>query len=110
MGEQQVRRFEAFLTEEETEAHKKAQAMGLEYRGFGYWADKNTGEITHRSSGDDLIPTKGLEAEGGGDDDKLATASSHARESRKKAKAANNEKNKDESLSAKITASLPNLA
>jgi hypothetical protein len=73
VGEQQVRRFEAFLTEEETEAHKKAIAMGLEYRGFGYWADKNTGEITHRSSGDELIPTKGLEAEGGSDA-KLAAA------------------------------------
>ena len=49
-----MKRFDAFLTEEETEAHKRAKAMGLEYRGFGYWADPNTGKITHRSSGDEL--------------------------------------------------------
>ena len=49
-----MKRFDAFLTEEETEAHKKAKAMGLEYRGFGYWADRNSGEITHRSHGDKL--------------------------------------------------------
>ena len=54
-----MKRFSAFLTEEETEAHKKAKAMGLEYRGFGYWADKNTGKITHRSSGDELTEVGG---------------------------------------------------
>lgn len=54
-----MKRFDAFLTEEETEAHKKAKAMGLEYRGFGYWADKNTGKITHRSSGDELTEVGG---------------------------------------------------
>ena len=62
-----MKRFEAFLTEQETEAHKKATAMGLEYRGFGYWADKQTGKITHRSSGDELTEVGGgLEAAGGG--------------------------------------------
>ena len=62
-----MKRFDAFLTEQETEAHKKAIAMGLEYRGFGYWADKQTGKITHRSSGDDLTEVGGgLEAASGG--------------------------------------------
>ena len=62
-----MKRFEAFLTEKETEAHKKAMAMGLEYRGFGYWADKQTGKITHRSSGDELTEVGGgLEAAEGG--------------------------------------------
>ena len=61
-----MKRFEAFLTEKETEAHKKAVAMGLEYRGFGYWADRQTGKVTHRSSGDELTEVGGgLEAAGG---------------------------------------------
>ena len=61
-----MKRFDAFLTEQETEAHKKAKAMGLEYRGFGYWADPHTGEISHRSSGDKLEPVGGgLEAKAG---------------------------------------------
>ena len=39
-----------------SEARKKAEAQGLEYRGFGFWADPNTGEVVARSSGDDLKP------------------------------------------------------
>lgn len=70
-----MRRFDAFLTEEETEAHKKAKAMGLEYRGFGYWADRNTGEITHRSSGDKLEAIADpLEAKGARPDEMGAAA------------------------------------
>ena len=50
-----MKRLNNFLREEETEAKKQAIARGLEYRGFGYWADKNTGQVVARSSGDKLI-------------------------------------------------------
>ena len=35
-------------SQEESESHKKARALGLEYRGFGYWADPKTGKIVKR--------------------------------------------------------------
>ena len=60
-----MKNLNMFLEEQENEAHKKAQAMGLEYRGFGYWADPNTGEIVKRSSGDELNDVGGLEAQEG---------------------------------------------
>lgn len=49
-----MKKLNTFLEAQDNEAHKKAQAMGLEYRGFGYWADPTSGEVTHRSSGDEL--------------------------------------------------------
>ena len=65
-----MKNLNMFLEEQENEAHKKAQAMGLEYRGFGYWADPNTGEVVKRSSGDELRDVGGLEAqEGPGDEE-----------------------------------------
>ena len=54
-----------FLTEKETEAHKEATNRGLQYRGFGYWADPKTGEVIARSSGDELVDV----APGQGPDD-----------------------------------------
>ena len=46
-------------SQEESESHKKARALGLEYRGFGYWADPKTGKIVKRSSGDELRDVNG---------------------------------------------------
>lgn len=36
-------------------AHREAEAMGLKYKGFGYWVDPNTGEVTHKTEGDQLV-------------------------------------------------------
>ena len=60
-----MKNLNTFLEQQENEAHKKAIALGLEYRGFGYWADPNTGEIVKRSSGDELKDVGGLEAKEG---------------------------------------------
>jgi tRNA A-37 threonylcarbamoyl transferase component Bud32 len=62
-----MKKLNTFLESQENEAHKKAEAMGLEYRGFGYWADPNTGKVVARSSGDELKPVggDGLEGEAG---------------------------------------------
>ena len=49
-----MKRLNTFLVEKETEAKKQAVARGLEYRGFGYWADPKSGEVVARSSGDQL--------------------------------------------------------
>ena len=70
-----MKNLNMFLEEQENEAHKKAQAMGLEYRGFGYWADPNTGEIVKRSSGDELRDVGGLEAQEGPGGDEEAPSS-----------------------------------
>jgi hypothetical protein len=36
-------------------AHREAEAMGLKYKGFGYWVDPNTGKVTHKTEGDQLV-------------------------------------------------------
>ena len=54
-----MKKLNMFLESQENEAHKKAQAMGLQYRGFGYWADPKTGQIVKRSSGDELMDVGG---------------------------------------------------
>ena len=44
------------LKEEKGEkAHREAEAMGLKYKGFGYWVDPSTGEVTHKTEGDQLV-------------------------------------------------------
>lgn len=69
-----MKNLNMFLEEQENEAHKKAQAMGLEYRGFGYWADPNTGEVVKRSSGDELYDVAGLETTEGPDGEEEESA------------------------------------
>ena len=39
-------------------AHKEAIAMGLKYGGFGYWKDPQTGETTHKTENDQLVPVE----------------------------------------------------
>lgn len=36
-------------------AHREAAAMGLKYKGFGYWVDPNSGQVTHKTEGDQLV-------------------------------------------------------
>lgn len=44
-----------FLDEKKGEkAHKMAIAMGLKYKGFGYWQDAQ-GNVTHKTEGDELV-------------------------------------------------------
>lgn len=49
--------FNKFLKEEENPAHKKARALGLKYRGFGYWANPTTGEVEYKTRDGELVPT-----------------------------------------------------
>ena len=45
------------LSEEKGEkAHREAIAMGLKYKGFGYWADPATGETKYKTQNDQLVP------------------------------------------------------
>ena len=37
------------------QAHKQAVQMGLKYKGFGYWVDPNTNEVTHKTENDQLV-------------------------------------------------------
>jgi hypothetical protein len=39
-------------------AHRDAVAMGLKYKGFGYWVDPNTGKVTHKTENDQLVPVE----------------------------------------------------
>ena len=56
-----LKSFDNFLTlnEEESNAHKEAVKMGLQYQGFGYWTDPKTGEVTHQTVKGELQPYSG---------------------------------------------------
>ena len=52
-----MKQFGSFLSERKGEkAHKEAEAMGLQYKGFGYWVDPKSGQVTHKTEGDALVP------------------------------------------------------
>ena len=54
-----MKRVNSFLSERKGEkAHKQAEAMGLKYKGFGYWVDPASGEVTHKTEGDTLVPVE----------------------------------------------------
>lgn len=54
-----MKRFSSFLTEKKGEkAHRDAVAMGLKYKGFGYWVDPSSGKVTHKTENDELIPVE----------------------------------------------------
>ena len=62
------------LSEEKGEkAHREAIAMGLKYKGFGYWADPATGETKYKTQNDQLVPVDPEQEselyKGGGDGD-----------------------------------------
>lgn len=39
-------------------AHKQAIAMGLKYKGFGYWLDPGTGQVAYKTENDTLVPVE----------------------------------------------------
>lgn len=52
-----MKNLNSFITEVKGEkAHRDAVAMGLKYKGFGYWVDPNTGKVTHKTENDQLVP------------------------------------------------------
>ena len=54
-----MKNVKGFLSERKGEkAHREAEAMGLKYKGFGYWVDPSTGEVTHKTEGDTLVPVE----------------------------------------------------
>ena len=51
-----MKKFSTLITERKGEkAHREAEAMGLKYKGFGYWVDPSSGEVTHKTEGDQLV-------------------------------------------------------
>ena len=38
------------------QAHRQAVQMGLKYKGFGYWVDPSSGQVTHKTENDQLVP------------------------------------------------------
>jgi hypothetical protein len=51
-----MKRFNKLLNEVKGEkAHRDAVAMGLKYKGFGYWQDPSTGKVTHKTENDQLV-------------------------------------------------------
>jgi len=54
-----MKRFNNFLAERKGEkAHRDAVAMGLKYKGFGYWVDPSSGKVTHKTENDELVPVE----------------------------------------------------
>lgn len=51
-------KFQTFLEKKGEKAHREAIAMGLQYKGFGYWADPQTGEAKYKTVNDQLIPVE----------------------------------------------------
>ncbi len=62
-----LRSFDNFLLKEseESNAHREAVKMGLQYQGFGYWTDPRTGEVTHQTIKGELQPYSANPAEMG---------------------------------------------
>ena len=55
-----MKRFSTYIAERKGEkAHRDAVAMGLQYKGFGYWADPQTGEAKYKTVNDNLVPVEG---------------------------------------------------
>ena len=52
-----MKNLSSFLREDENPAHKKARAMGLKYRGFGYWANPASGKVEYKTRDGELVPT-----------------------------------------------------
>ena len=52
-----MRTLQSILLSEEKgeQAHRQAVAMGLKYKGFGYWVDPQTGKVTHKTENDQLV-------------------------------------------------------
>ena len=46
------------ICEERERKPHRAAAMGLKYKGFGYWVDPNSGKVTHKTEGDNLVPVE----------------------------------------------------
>ena len=54
-----MKRFSSYIAEVKGEkAHRDAVAMGLQYKGFGYWADPQTGEAKYKTVNDNLVPVE----------------------------------------------------
>ena len=49
-------KLKQFLEKKGEKAHRDAIAMGLQYKGFGYWADPNSGEAKYKTVNDQLVP------------------------------------------------------
>jgi len=47
--------FEKLCEVKGEKAHREAIAMGLKYKGFGYWADPQTGETKYKTVNDQLV-------------------------------------------------------
>lgn len=63
-----IRSFDNFLLEkEQSHAQQKAVEMGLKYKGFGYWVDPKTNQITHKTEKGELVPNEKASAELAGD-------------------------------------------
>lgn len=56
-----LKSFDNFLLKEaeESESHAEAAKLGLEYKGFGYYSDPRTGQITHQAQDGKLVPYSG---------------------------------------------------
>lgn len=55
-----MKSFKNYVAERKGEkAHRDAVAMGLQYKGFGYWADPQTGEAKYKTVNDNLVPVEG---------------------------------------------------
>ena len=50
-----LKKFVALTERKGEKAHKEAAALGLKYKGFGYWVDPQSGEVTHKTEGDSLV-------------------------------------------------------
>ena len=71
-----MKSFNQLISEKKGQkAHKQAIAMGLKYKGFGYWVQPATGQVTHKTEGDQLVEVDPeVESEKADKDDDVAAA------------------------------------
>lgn len=67
-----LRNFDNFLIKEASQSngHREAMKLGLNYKGGGYWEDPKTGNVSHQTVDGELVPYQGaggpLEGDSGG--------------------------------------------
>ena len=53
-----MKTFKMLQEERGEKAFKQAISMGLQYSGFGYWKDPQTGETKYKTENDTLVPVE----------------------------------------------------
>lgn len=61
-----MKTLSALLVEAPSSTQQEAHKLGVKYKGFGYWYNPQTGDITHKTENGRLVPVNDITDPGGG--------------------------------------------